>query len=226
MSVVNVSFLSESEILMQSDTLSYRDGKPAGLHKSKVYAGNSFACGQRGLVTVANGFDAVMSKCVDMDHAIAVCLELLRNNASSIVEGAARFFPTAPASHQMLFGGWSPSRNLMIVVKVILDAGGVQVTVTDTPGQTYLNPDLRAGLTVQAATRDQLVKLALHQSKLLQFAPGMCIGGVIHVTSVRRDSVKQCVAGLYPNYWELSQVFGDPNSDAVRDYLKSREMAA
>lgn len=226
MSVINVSFLSESEILIQSDTLQYLNGKPLGLCKSKVHIGNGFACGQRGLVEVCEELNAVMTRCVGLDHVVGTCAEILRNNAAFIVSTAARFFPTAPASHQMLFGGWSRSRNRMVVCRIDLDGRGVRVSSIDAPGETFVIPEMKPGMRVPAANGAQLIRLALNQSRILQFAPGMCIGGVIHVTAVRPDSVKQIIAGLYPNYEEYAALRGDPNADEVREYLRSVELAA
>lgn len=217
MSVVNISFLSKTEILILSDTMMYDGREPAGLMKTKVHSNHAstFAFGMRGHVPTIMQFVDNMSGWPDLDHAD----EALSLALPSVPAG--RF----PLGHEVFLAGWSDRAGGLAVVEFCVRPDGAYYRATTKPGATLLNPRVKNSMAVPAVDQARLIKLALAQVKLLDHAP-FCIGGVMHLTRVTPDSASQWVCGLYPGYHEAAARFGDPNADEVAAFLSSERVAA
>lgn len=226
MTVINVSFLSEAEILIGSDTLQYCGGKPVALTASKVHTGTGFALAQRGLADLCAVLIGTVSDAAGFDAAHDTIRAVVEADGDVIAEHAARHYPGFPAAHEAYLSGWSAAAGRMAVARIVVGLDGAAAeTVTVQPGRTIVQPEPRPGLVVPAATRVQLLRLMEKQAELVRLSPGICIGGVMHITTVTRDGVWQEVAGVYPDYDQHAAMFGDPNAEAVAAF-SSRRVAA
>jgi hypothetical protein len=72
----------------------------------------------------------------------------------------------------------------------------------------------------------QFIRLALAQWRVReQFMGSLCIGGVMHLTSVTTAGADQRIVGTYPDYAEHASEFGDPNAEAVAAFLAQQAAA-
>ncbi|MBK4717691.1 hypothetical protein JJL56_02300 [Azospirillum sp. YIM DDC1] len=96
-------------------------------------------------------------------------------------------------------------------------------TFTDLPHGMHLHPHLNGeNRPLPPEMPDErLVKVAMVQHEMVtENRYRMCIGGVIHCTTITPDAIEQRIIGLYPGYDKHAAEFGCPNADEVAEFRR------
>lgn len=232
MSVCNILFAADAVHLL-TDTMSYRaDGTPYGLspRKAEVAEGGAFIWACRGSVFLGSRLDKVLA-----------------NGVGSLAEAEALirlYLDTLPADTHEITGqrlgdqllevtlaGWDDQVGDLVARRITGCGGALSTTVEYTRG-TYVSPGPKAGWRgPETITEGQFIQMAVAQHSMQQKlkgigGPGLCIGGIMHITTVSRSSAEQRIVGLYPDYQEHASTLGDPNAEAVAAFLSNQKVAA
>lgn len=218
MSVCNFSF-TESEILVLTDTMQYRERDAAGLCQSKAWISGSgnFVWTCRGSVSVGSLVDDLIASSPDLDAA---------------EEGMMDLFATAKGGGPLgieltMFGPSGPSRTLR-AIRLSIAPGPGTFQFQEFQHGVHLWPGSRVPLGALPPKADEqiMVKLALAQHKISEkYNLGCCIGGVMHLSTVTSSGCRRRLIGTYPGYDEHAARFGDPNRDEVARLLDEKVAA-
>lgn len=223
MSVSNI-LMTESSIFCLTDTLVYQiedDGRghPVGLGPAKALTfTGGFALSARGSVLAARQVADAIAHAADLDDAEIALLDFLpvweQFRATSFNGGYVEAF----------LMGWSARHGGPRVVLADLQKHAAKFTVATLAPGLRLAPGYPGAIlpipkpgTPPDKLAAGMVKIAQSQFSVREARfPEMCIGGVMHLTSIDRDGARQRVVGLYDNYDALVEVFGgDPSADGV-----------
>jgi hypothetical protein len=208
MSVANLCF-KRDRVLVASDTLTYAGDDPVGLTDRKVHVadGGRYAFSARGLV-VHGRLARALAHVPTFDAVAPLFGDLVRRLAPETRE-------TAEGFEVMLFG-WSDAAGALCARRFRARRDGAAEAV-DLPHGVHLFPGIGDRVRLpDVVTAEGLVRLSLAQAAAAErFGLRMCIGGVLHLTSVDRAGCVQSIAGLYSGYDAHAAAFGDPNAAAV-----------
>ena len=217
MSVLNINF-APGRIDLLSDTLCYADGEPHSLCETKTHIPSSgqFSWTTRGLVRTGERFDELAGKCADADAAslaARVFAEMLTDD-----EVANGF--------EITVAGWSDRLGTLAMQMVTKAPGEPVKAETFTEGVHLLPRPAKLPPMPSTVSEAQFIRLALAQWKVRdQFMGQLCIGGVMHLTTVTAAGADQRIVGLYPDYDQHAEAFGDPNAEAVAAFLAQQAAA-
>lgn len=228
MSVINL-ILEESVGRLYTDTLSYSavgEAKPVGLCQTKCHVGPGYAMAFRGNCLFSATMQVLLSECETYQDAV----ELLHSEVTGqsvafrIRQDIALFrhedekVKRRGDATEVTICGWSLKDQRVTAFRRVFEAGGAQPVEAMTAG-IHLSPNaatlVRAGVTLpRTATREQAIKMAMAQHALSQkFDLNMCIGGLLHETTVTHDGVERRIVAKYPGYEVLAAEFGCPNAE-------------
>ncbi|WP_420564148.1 hypothetical protein [Thalassobaculum sp.] len=221
MSVLNILYTAD-RIELLSDTLQYAKGEPVGLTVQKVHTADRFAWCTRGRCWIGDTFDPVAARCVDLDEAEIA--------AASWIDSIAEDDLIGHSGIEVTVAGFSGRSGGLAVMQFSREhAKPVEAKVFE-PG-VYLLPS-REGIPALPATvtMQQFYRLALAQHAAEKIGTGrgmdgMCIGGVMHLTTVTSAGADQRIVGLYPDYDQHAKAFGDPNAEEVAAFLAQQAAA-
>lgn len=225
MSVANILF-SEDRILCLSDTMIYNDGQPVALCESKTHTHPSgrFAMVTRGLCHVGDALEGwIADQAGDINEAESAAATVL--NLAAEVKATKR----SDLRVELTLMGWSPRHKNLRVVQFRLLKSRPEWDVLVLDRGLYLHPD--PGAPIPPPTRDPegaMVKLALAQRAVLDKRGyrDMCVGGVMHLTTITEAGITQRIAGVYPGYDADAARFEDPNAAAVAAFRQQAGIAA
>lgn len=225
MSVANILF-ADDRILVLSDTMVYNTGQPVALCESKthIHPNGRFAMVTRGLCHVGDALKGwIAEQAGDLNEAEAAAATVL--NLAAEVKATKR--PNLCVELSLM--GWSPWHGDLRVVQLRLMKNRPEWDVVVLDRGLHLNPD--PGAPIPPPTRDPegaMVKLALAQRAVLDKRGyrDMCVGGVMHLTTITEAGAEQRIAGLYPDYDTDAARFGDPNAAAVAAFREQARAAA
>lgn len=225
MTVVNISFAA-NRILCLTDTLLYVGSRPAGLCGPKCMVADlgTFASATRGLTRAADAVDAVLRPLASFDRA-----ERVLTGASAEIRAL-----TAGENLETYLMGWSDRRQALAVVQFQWLQHLADLTVRELPPGIHIQPGSAAlaraieASGIREADEARMVKVALaqHRANLEAFDRLLCIGGVMHLTTVTAAGCRQHIAGLYPDYEAMADQFVDPLGLEVGAYLNCQRQAA
>ena len=222
MSVINIFFYPE-RILCVSDTVIYSDKVPACLGECKVNIYGRMAVATRGKVPAIRAVNVAVDGYSDIDSA----MDAISTAHEIILEHKESDDPDMAVETTVM--GWSDERGALVAYRWEVLAGHDAVKFSAlTPGM-YLAPCFNSALPPlpPEMTDARMVKVALAQQNTSEaMGYSMCIGGVMHCTTVTPDEISRRIIGVYPGYDELAEEFGCPDAEAVRAFRKKMEMAA
>jgi hypothetical protein len=224
MSVCNI-FLATDKIICLTDTVVYSGGagsKAMGLVSSKCFfnVAQTFAICGRG--DLAGFIDALsfLEQAANFDEAKDVLSKVkqkisLKSLRRNVVE--------------LTLMGWSEQADALRSISLTVTHNKPDVVSEFTPG-LHLHPHVAGARLPDSVDEDVMVKIALAQYKVKEkFAwDHLCIGGLMHVSVIKKDCIERYIAGAYPDYEPLCRHFTCPNRD---EYLKTfpasnKELAA
>lgn len=233
MSVCNVLFTADAVHLL-TDTMTYHvDGTPHGLttRKAEVGAGGAFIWAARGSVFLGDRLDKILMDGIrSLAEAEAFTCTYLDTLPSDVCEIVG--LRPGKALLEVTLAGWDASTGDLAVRRIMKSAGEEPATTTAYERGAYVSPGPKGGWRGPATvTEAQFVQMALAQHAMqgrLQGigGPGMCIGGLMHITSLTRNGADQRIVGVYPDYAEHAESLGDPNAEAVAEFLARQQVAA
>ena len=210
MSVCNISF-GQDEILLLTDTLQYtQDKKPAGLTDTKAFISdnNNFAWTIRGSAARAEAWATVIRGVLDFDTARRMLIDVLQGPKAE---------PGFWGIEANLFG-WSDAAGKLRAVRLTLPPDGSGFNETELSHGIHLAPAPKVMAVTMPPVADAalMVKMAMVQFKVQErhgFA--MCVGGEMHITSIRREGCRQWLAGAYPDLQQHLGQFSTAQKAAV-----------
>lgn len=219
MSVLNFR-IRPDRIDLLTDTMQYLKGEPVALceTKARVAASGNFAWSTRGLVRLGNVVDDLIANCPAADDAALVARVFVEKLADEVL---------GDSGVEVSIAGWS-DQLAGLAVRIFKAQNGHPVTAMDFTSGVHLRPAPgNAPPLPEWVSQAQFRRLALAQWKMRdQFYGQLCIGGVMHQTTVTRDGASQQIVDLYPGYREDAARFGDPNAEAVTAFLAEQGAAA
>ncbi|CAO3416477.1 hypothetical protein [Azospirillum argentinense] len=220
MSVCNVAFEADTVRLL-TDTMTYRDEKPVALerHKTEVAPSGRFAWACRGNVYLGNVVDCLLNEAGTIDEVEAQAAKLEPLIDPDIMALCKNVEITA--------AGWSDQRNDLRLIRIRIRPAVFEVA--EIGRGVYMAPAPEASRVQLPATvtDDQFIRLALAQWKVQgKFKAPLCIGGVMHQTTVSRAGVERRMVALYPDYDAHAAKLGDPNAEEVRAFRAQARAAA
>lgn len=187
-----------------TDTLLYRNDQPGGLCARKCLTGEGFAVAFRGNVAVIKMLEDEACRAADFISAAALLEHTGRIMVEAVPWGSLPGGEKVEAVIAGVYGG------KMCCCRVLIGSDGVERSNVE-PG-VYASPAPEITLP-PTATVAQMVKLSLAQDIFNRRNLNMCIGGLLHMTTVTLSEVSQEVVAKYPNYQEMKARFGDQNCD-------------
>ena len=226
MSVLNVAFHPDA-IHLLSDTLAYLDGKPYSLVDRKVRLSEAgrFAYGSRGSTLLGDVLDDVLGEAGDTDTAIAVAEAFPGLIPSAVLDQYLR------KGFEITVAGWSERAGDLVVRRVVLDDERRLHTVSLNRGVILQPVGANPPALPPTVSERQMVRLALAQHAIQDRldAVGLgriCVGGVMHLTTITRAGAVQRIVATYPDYHQHAKEFGDPIADEVSEFLATTEAEA
>lgn len=225
MSVANILFMDD-RILCLSDSMVYSGGEAVGLCETKcrIHPGGRFATVTRGLTDVADVVDDWLADHAgDIEEAEAAIQDVLALAAD--VKASTR--PDLRVEATLM--GWSDRHRDLRIVQFRMTKARPGWDVVLLNRGLHLHPDPGAPIPPPPHHHEAaMVKLALAQRAVLDRRgyKDMCIGGVMHLTTVTAGGVTQRIADTYPDYDADSARFGDPNAAEVAAFRQSGRIAA
>ena len=208
MSVCNV-FVGNDAIYCVTDTMVYRGTNPAGLCRTKALVSNNglFAFAMRGTsyfaVRAANRFISAESF-DDAERIMNSFRRSLNNEALRSSDG------------EITLMGWSHCRERLVATRFDFSLDNKNIVTRACERGHNLAPGIPGACLPSHADEGVMVKIALAQYKAsTYFNLSMCIGGVMHFTTVTRDGAEQRIVGAYPGHKEHAENFGCPNKDEL-----------
>lgn len=221
MSVINV-ILDTQGGRIYTDTLMYSafgPAKPVGLAQAKCHMGEGFAMAFRGLALFSLAVRKMLDGCEGYDAAVAHlgCRVTETQMAAFIAdELASRRMSGRGDATEVTICGHSPKTGRVTAYQRTFRHDGA-TSLKVLPNGIHLSPAQasleRSGLKLPpTATTEQAVKMALVQQAMsLRHDLNMCIGGLLHETSITPAGVTQRIVARYPGYEALREEFGCPN---------------
>lgn len=224
MSVLNISY-QKDRVTFYTDTMSYdADGAAVGLTEPKAFISDngSFMWAFRG-PSALRCFNESLAGADDVGDAARMF--------AALVTGCDVPDLFKHGSIEATFAGESADGLAVLRFRVTEKTSTLPEPERLAHG-VYVFPRPSEGFTMPASAPDALmVRLALAQHKaqgvaLRKAGVGLCIGGVLHRTSVTKDGAWQEVAALYPSYEQDAAIAGDPCADDVAAFLAGAKVAA
>ncbi|MBF0392403.1 MAG: hypothetical protein HQL38_06950 [Alphaproteobacteria bacterium] len=222
MSVANLAIAPDA-IRVFTDTMTYRGGTPVRLSESKCHiaASGKFAVAGRGNAWWIDAYEAILDAFATFDAAEAEVCALLGGTVAAVDEV---WFDHGHLI-ELTLAGWSDRTNTLRAVAVRGDRKGV--TVDAIPQGIHLRPGHKSLALPSTATDAQMIRAAMVQHQIQHsFDLALCIGGVLHQTTITREGIRQNIAAVYPDYREHAAELGDPNAEAVAAWLAQQRMVA
>lgn len=220
MSVCNIAF-DGSSVRFLTDTMIYRGDRPVSLaqRKAEVAPSGRFAWTCRGNVFLGDIIHRHLGVAQSMDDAGPFAAELMGVFSEEVMANCA-------GGIELTLAGWSDIRSALRILRLDRQIGSFTTDEIE-PG-THLWPGSKRLPPLPATvTEEQFIKMALAQWTIQdKFDGKLCIGGVMHLTTVTRNGVEQRMAGTYPDYDKHAAAFGDPNADAVAQFRAGRRAVA
>ena len=214
MSVVNL-FFYPNRILCTSDTLAYRRNAPVKLQERKTHIIGAMAVAQRGNCAVNAAILNDLYEFEDID------------SAAPLLDGWYDYLPRRKASEdpdltsETILMGWSTRQGRIAAYR--WEVTDDSSAFTDLPHGMHLHPHFNGEtLPLPPEMPDaRLVKIALAQHEMVSESRyRMCVGGVMHCTTVTPEAIEQRIIGLYPDYDKHAEEFGCPNADEVAEFRR------
>lgn len=212
MSVSNV-FVGEDRILCLSDTIVYRGPQPVALMRGKCFVAKNgrFAFSLRGTCAFYEKVINTFIRCPDLDT----------------METQMPFFPhmlgdepLKASDGEITLMGWSDVNEQLRAVRFDIYPGGRPVEKNILATGFYLTPGVPGARLPKEADEQVMVKVALAQHKVnAHLGSVICIGGLMHVTTVTKNEVKREIVGAYPGYEEHANKMGCPNAREYEEFL-------
>lgn len=222
MTLLNVHHAAGAVHLM-SDTLQYNGKRPAGLLTSKVEIAenNRFGFGCRGSSALAEGVGHMLRGQASVDHGAEAVRIFLTDLPDDLAEGLLG------KGFEVTLAGWTEATGEPTVIRVTLPAGR-SLRAEHLPPGVYLAPtSANPPPLPRSVTADQFSRLALAQWRLQgRMSEKLCIGGVMHLTTITAEDARQSIVGIFPDYDDHAKRFGDPNADAVAVFRAAEERSA
>ncbi|WPZ33133.1 hypothetical protein T8K17_18045 [Thalassobaculum sp. OXR-137] len=217
MSVLNINF-APGRIDLLSDTLCYSGGEPHSLCETKTHVAPSgrFAWTTRGYVSLGERFDEMAAGLADADGAILAARVFAETLADDAVGKGL----------EITVAGWSDRLGALAVQMVTKAPREPVQAETFTEGVHLLPRPATLPPMPSTVSEAQFIRLALAQWKVRdQFMGQLCIGGVMHLTTVTAAGADQRIVGLYPDHAQHAEAFSDPNAAAVAAFLAQQAAA-
>jgi len=226
MSVVNVAYRPDA-VWFLTDTMVYEDGAPAGLTDTKAHIadGGRFAFTTRGNVMLGDALDDLLAEQPSVDEAVEVAVAFFETLPDVVREKLLGY------SFDATIGGWSARHDDLRVAFLYLRPGH-PVETRWLPHGVHLYPaPANAPALPAIVTEAQMIKLALVQHRIQERLDDlgigrMCIGGVMHLTTVDHHGASQRLIATYPDYDRHAEDLGDPNADDVAAFRQMSERTA
>jgi len=226
MSVVNI-VIDAAGARIYTDTLSYSatgEARPVGLCQTKCHIGAGFAMAFRGIVLSSATMQVLLDRCETYDDAV----ELLHSETTGatmahFIARDRREFggqPRRGVATEVTIAGWSAKEGRVTAYQRSFGEEGPQPVKLLPPG-VHINPNAaslgRSNTPLPpTVTRQQAIKIAMAQQAVsLKFDLNMCIGGLLHETTVTRDGVVREIVAQYVGYAALAEQFGCPNAQEL-----------
>lgn len=213
MSVSNV-FVGEERILCLSDTIVYRATEPVALMKGKCFVSHNdtFAFSLRGTVAFYRGVIDTFIRCPDLDtmeQQMPFFPHMLGDEPLKVSDG------------EITLMGWSNDHQQLRAIRFDVYPGGKPVEKAVLAPGLYLTPGIPDARLPQDADEEVMVKVALAQYKVnSRLGSKLCIGGLMHITTVTEAGARRNIVGAYPEYEEHAKRFGCPNAEEYQQFLR------
>lgn len=222
MSVCNIRF-RPGQVDIISDTMTYQGRSPVALTERKVMiaANQSFIFSHRGTTLFGDIFRDTLPAVSDFDMA----LRLVQYTAESF---PVEWFDGPLALSELVLAGRPAHSEGMEVVRFRISknshprkTGRSLKPERYSPG-VHLYPSFGDAVALPSDVSDEVfLRLAMVQHKAQQkFLLPLCVGGVVHQTTITAGGASQRIVGLYPDYNTHASQFGDPNASVVRRFIR------
>lgn len=219
MSVCNI-YVGPGVIMCLSDTVSYEKKRPAALSEGKTYLfpGGGGAWCFRGRVRVGMSVEFFIKR-----HNIS-SLDDLEDRLEYYSDILSDLIEDDNFGEITLMGHSENQSRLRAVRYRLLPEGGLSDPTEIGPG-IHLQPSPGSSVKLpNVATQDTMVKLALAQHRVAKhFNMPMCIGGLMHLTTVTTYGAERRIVGAYPDYEDLKKQFDCPLTEEYRDFLEDTQ---
>ncbi len=213
MSVFNIA-LSADFALTASDTMVYRRKQAVRLTDRKVHIAPSgrFVVSVRGSVMEAQAVAETLFSHADTFDAAAAFLSRLGGLNDAEIN----------------IVGWSDAAGTVRALQAVHDKHRGVTRRELSPGvHLHPSPATRPVKLPERADEALMVRLCMAQHKAsIELDMRMCIGGVLHLTTVTEAGCEQRIVATYPDYAQHAARFGCPNADLVAALVEPARAAA
>lgn len=216
MSVLNINF-APGRIDLLSDTLCYSGGAALAVRDEDACCSvRPLRLDDRGYVSLGERFDEMAAGLADADGAILAARVFAETLADDAVGKGL----------EITVAGWSDRLGALAVQMVTKAPREPVQAETFTEGVHLLPRPATLPPMPSTVSEAQFIRLALAQWKVRdQFMGQLCIGGVMHLTTVTAAGADQRIVGLYPDHAQHAEAFSDPNAAAVAAFLAQQAAA-
>jgi hypothetical protein len=217
MSVCNI-YVGKSKIMCLSDTMEYKDNKPAGLcdYKTHILVGGRGAWCFRGRIRVGMWLKFLVDQqkidCITaFEERLQLYSYLMKEEIESDRYGEVTLFgqSEAPVRLKAIRYRFLPNGKVSERQEI-----GLGVHLQPSPGEAVKFPDI--------VSEETMVKLALAQHKVNKhFNTSLCIGGIMHLTTATLKGVDRKIVGSYPDYDIHKEKFNCPNERQYDNFIRN-----
>lgn len=230
MSVCNL-YVTEEKISCLSDTMSYAKHKPVALTppKTQIIADAGIAWCFRGQSRIGKALDFTFNH--DRYGILSFNRNVTIDDIHEYIEFSRDVISECFALDsvaEVVFMGWSELHGKARALEYrFLTDGSLSDPMEHGPG-VHLKPAGPASMKMPERVDETImVKLALAQHQVAErFRLPLCIGGVMHLTTVTEDGAERRIVGAYPDYQAHAQRFGCPNAEDYALFIESQQFQA